>query len=48
MFYIDLDGCIDCNVCRHVCPVDAIFSTWEIPVGQEQYTQINADFFRKR
>ena len=47
MFYIDPDRCIDCNACRHVCPVDAIYSTWEIPEGQEQYEQINADFFRK-
>ena len=48
MYYIDPDRCIDCNACRHVCPVDAIYSTWEIPEGQEQYEQINADFFRNK
>lgn len=36
MFYIDPDGCIIATLAaRHVCPVDAIFSTWEIPVGQD-------------
>ena len=47
MFYIDPARCIDCNACRHVCPVDAIYSTFEIPEGQEHYEEINAAFFRR-
>ena len=46
MYYIDPDRCIDCNACRHVCPVDAIYSSWELPEGQEEYERINAEFFK--
>lgn len=46
MYYIDPDRCIDCNACRHVCPVDAIYSTWELSEGQEEYERINAEFFK--
>lgn len=48
MYYIDPHRCIDCNACRHVCPVDAIYSNYELPEGQEQYEQINLEFFAGR
>jgi len=47
MFYIDPDSCIDCNACRHVCPVDAIWSTWQLTEEWQKFEQINKDFFVK-
>jgi ferredoxin len=40
---IDPDECIDCTLCEPECPVEAIFSEDELPEGQEQFVQINAD-----
>ena len=40
---IDPDECIDCTLCEPECPVEAIYSEDEIPPGQEQFLQINAD-----
>jgi ferredoxin--NADP+ reductase len=47
MYYIDPDRCIDCNACRHVCPVDAIVSVWELPPDQLEFERINAGFFKR-
>ncbi len=44
---IDPDECIDCTLCEPECPVEAIFSEEEIPVGQEQFKALNAELSRK-
>jgi ferredoxin len=40
---IDPDECIDCTLCEPECPVEAIFSEEELPDGQAQFKQLNAD-----
>jgi ferredoxin len=37
------DECIDCALCEPECPVDAIYSEDEIPEGQEEFTELNAE-----
>jgi ferredoxin len=44
---IDPDECIDCTLCEPECPAEAIFSEEELPAGQEQFLQINADLAKK-
>lgn len=44
-YYVDPEGCIDCNACLLYCPVSAIFSTFELPEKWKQYEAINAAFF---
>jgi ferredoxin len=41
--YIHPDECIECGACQPVCPVSAIFMDAEVPAGQEQYTDLNAE-----
>lgn len=48
MLYIDPDECIDCGLCEPECPVTAIFADTDIPKEQQNFVQINADFFRNR
>ena len=43
MLVIHPDECIDCALCEPECPVDAIFSEDEIPEGQEDFLEINAE-----
>ena len=43
MLVIDPDECIDCTLCEPECPVEAIFSEEELPAGQEQFRQLNAE-----
>ena len=43
MLVIHPDECIDCALCEPECPVDAIFSEDEIPEGQEEFMDINAE-----
>lgn len=45
--YINPDDCIDCGACESACPVNAIFPDDEVPEGEKQYIQINADYFKK-
>jgi ferredoxin len=47
MLVINPEECIDCNLCVPECPVNAIFPEDEIPKGQEQFLQINAEFAKK-
>ena len=35
--------CIDCALCEPECPAEAIFSEDEVPSGQENYLEINAE-----
>jgi ferredoxin len=44
---IDPDECIDCTLCEPECPAEAIFSEEEVPKGQEQFKQLNAELSRK-
>ena len=40
---IDPDECIDCTLCEPECPVEAIYSEDELPEGQENFIQLNAE-----
>lgn len=40
---IDPDECIDCTLCEPECPANAIHSEDEVPPGQEQFIQLNAE-----
>ena len=44
---IDPDECIDCTLCEPECPVEAIYSEDEIPAGQEQFLELNAELSRE-
>jgi ferredoxin len=44
---IDPDECIDCTLCEPECPAEAIYSEEEVPAGQEQFTQLNAELAKK-
>jgi ferredoxin len=37
------DECIDCVLCEPECPVNAIFAEDELPPGQEDFLQLNAE-----
>lgn len=40
---IDPDDCIDCDVCVPECPANAIYADTDLPPGQEQFIEINAE-----
>jgi ferredoxin len=40
---IDPDECIDCTLCEPECPAEAIFAEEELPEGQEEFIEINAE-----
>lgn len=46
MFFIDPDVCIDCAACESVCPASAIFYESDVPEDEQEYIQLNADFFK--
>src|SRR5437763_10047445 len=37
MLFIEPDVCIDCDLCPHECPVDAIFPEDEVPDRWQRY-----------
>jgi len=43
MLVIDPDECIDCAVCIPECPVNAIYAEEDVPDGQRQFTDLNAE-----
>ncbi len=45
--YINPDECIDCGACEPACPVAAIFEESAVPEQWKEYTQLNANYFRK-
>ena len=44
--YIDPDECIDCGACEPACPVTAIFAEDDGPADQQQFTAMNADYYK--
>lgn len=40
---IDPAICIDCALCVPECPAEAIFQDNQLPAGQEEYLDINAE-----
>ncbi len=47
MLVIDPDECIDCNLCVPECPVEAIYAEDDLPPGQQQFLQLNADLAKE-
>ncbi len=45
--YIDPEVCIDCGACVSACPVEAIFADSDLPHKWDEYTELNAAYFRK-
>ena len=44
---IDPDECIDCTLCEPECPIEAIVAEDDIPAGQEQFLELNAELSRE-
>lgn len=40
---IDPEECIDCTLCEPECPIGAIFADDDVPEGQEQFIELNAE-----
>jgi ferredoxin len=40
---IDPDECIDCTLCEPECPINAIYAEDDLPDGQEQFLELNAE-----
>jgi ferredoxin len=40
---IDPDECIDCAVCIPECPVNAIYAEEDVPDGQKNFIELNAE-----
>jgi ferredoxin len=47
MLFIEPSDCIDCDACRHECPVEAIFPEWEVPDEWSDFIQLNAEMAGK-
>ncbi len=48
MCYVHPDECIDCAACESACPVGAIFAEDRVPADVEEFTAINAQWFKDR
>jgi len=46
MLYIHPIECIDCGACEPACPVQAIFTEYDLPEQWKHFTQINADHYK--
>lgn len=46
-FYVDPEVCIECEQCKIVCPVEAIFLDTELPPEWQPFTVVNAAFFQE-
>ncbi len=47
MLVIDPEECIDCTLCEPECPVEAIVSEDDVPEGQKQFLQLNAELSKQ-
>lgn len=45
--YVAPEECINCGACVGECPSTAIWAEEELPADKQQFTKINADYFRK-
>ena len=45
MLYINPAECIDCDACRVVCPVQAIYVEEDVPEPWKGYVEENAKFY---
>ncbi|MES2481118.1 MAG: FAD-dependent oxidoreductase [Pseudomonadota bacterium] len=45
--YIDPATCIECSVCRDVCPVGAVYADVDLPEHLTDYARINAEHFEE-
>lgn len=43
---IDPEECIDCTLCEPECPAKAIFPEDDVPAGQEEFLELNAELSR--
>lgn len=43
MLVIDPEECIDCTLCEPECPAEAIYADDEVPEGQEEFLELNAE-----
>ena len=46
MLYIDPESCIDCDACRHECPVEAIYPECDVPLEWSAFIELNAEMAR--
>ena len=44
--FIDPEVCIDCGACVSACPVEAIYADSDLPEKWNEYTAINANYFK--
>lgn len=45
MLFIDPGECIDCDICRPECPVDAIYPEDDVPDQWKHYITTNREAF---
>ena len=45
--YIDPNACTDCDACRPVCPVTAIYDKSDVPAKWVSYIDKNEEYFKQ-
>ena len=45
--YIDPEDCVDCDLCRSECPVNAIFHQDDLPAQWGEFVEKNAAWYRR-
>lgn len=48
MSFIDPARCTDCGACVAACVVEAIYPETDLPRASAEFTEINAQWFRRR